>query len=45
MYLFIHLFLTAHWDEQFHQNMVDNRGFMVSRGYTISVQMMHRTGK
>lgn len=37
-------FLIAHWDEQFHHKMVDNRGFMVSRGYTVSVQMMHRTG-
>ncbi|XP_034745178.1 serpin H1a [Etheostoma cragini] len=38
------MFFKPHWDEQFHHKMVDNRGFMVSRGYTISVQMMHRTG-
>lgn len=38
------MFFKTHWDEQFHQAMVDSRGFMVSRGYTISVQMMHRTG-
>lgn len=37
-------FLSGHWDEQFHHKMVDNRGFMVSRSYTVSVQMMHRTG-
>lgn len=42
---FLFLFLTAHWDEQFHHKMVDNRGFMVSRSYTVSVQMMHRTGR
>ncbi|CAB1442593.1 unnamed protein product [Pleuronectes platessa] len=33
-----------HWDQQFHHKMVDNRGFMVSRSLTVSVQMMHRTG-
>lgn len=38
-------FLSGHWDEQFHREMVDNRGFMVSRSYTVSVQMMHRTGR
>ncbi|XP_028321668.1 serpin H1-like [Gouania willdenowi] len=38
------MFYKPHWDEQFHPQMVDNRGFMVSRSYTISVQMMHRTG-
>ncbi|XP_075876039.1 serpin H1a [Nelusetta ayraudi] len=38
------MFFKTHWDERFHQTMVDNRGFMVSRGYTVSVQMMHRTG-
>lgn len=36
---------TAHWDEKFHHKMVDNRGFLVSRSHTISVPMMHRTGK
>ncbi|XP_034034839.1 serpin H1-like [Thalassophryne amazonica] len=38
------MFFKPHWDEQFHHQMVDNRGFMVSRTYTVSVQMMHRTG-
>ncbi|TDH04599.1 hypothetical protein EPR50_G00134480 [Perca flavescens] len=38
------MFFKPHWDEQFHHKMVDNRGFMVSRSYTVSVQMMHRTG-
>ncbi|XP_076017506.1 serpin H1a [Genypterus blacodes] len=38
------MFFKPHWDEQFHHQMVDNRGFMVSRGFTVSVQMMHRTG-
>ncbi|XP_005936028.1 serpin H1a [Haplochromis burtoni] len=38
------MFFKCHWDEQFHHKMVDNRGFMVSRSYTVSVQMMHRTG-
>ncbi|KFP23891.1 Serpin H1, partial [Colius striatus] len=35
---------AAHWDEKFHHKMVDNRGFMVSRSYTVGVPMMHRTG-
>ncbi|XP_054611074.1 serpin H1a [Dunckerocampus dactyliophorus] len=38
------MFFKPHWDEQFHHKMVDKRGFMVSHGYTISVDMMHRTG-
>lgn len=38
------MFFKPHWDEQFHHQMVDNRGFMVSRSHTVSVQMMHRTG-
>ncbi|CAJ1064578.1 serpin H1-like [Xyrichtys novacula] len=38
------MFFKPHWDEQFHHQMVDNRGFMVSRGFTVSVEMMHRTG-
>ncbi|XP_029925657.1 serpin H1a [Myripristis murdjan] len=38
------MFFKPHWDEEFHHKMVDNRGFLSSRGYTISVQMMHRTG-
>ncbi|XP_047676935.1 serpin H1b isoform X1 [Tachysurus fulvidraco] len=38
------MFFKPHWDEKFHHKMVDNRGFLVSRSFTVSVQMMHRTG-
>ncbi|XP_020790226.1 serpin H1a [Boleophthalmus pectinirostris] len=38
------MFFKPHWDQQFHHKMVDNRGFMVPNSYTVSVQMMHRTG-
>uniref|UniRef100_A0A8C5WUF1 Serpin H1 n=1 Tax=Laticauda laticaudata TaxID=8630 RepID=A0A8C5WUF1_LATLA len=38
------MFFKPHWDEKFHHEMVDKRGFMVSRSYTVSVPMMHRTG-
>ncbi|KAI1903684.1 hypothetical protein AGOR_G00029760 [Albula goreensis] len=38
------MFFKPHWDQQFHHKMVDNRGFLVSRSYTVSVPMMHRTG-
>uniref|UniRef100_A0AAZ3PPZ4 Serpin H1 n=1 Tax=Oncorhynchus tshawytscha TaxID=74940 RepID=A0AAZ3PPZ4_ONCTS len=38
------MFFKPHWDEQFHQKMVDNRGFLVSRSHTVGVPMMHRTG-
>lgn len=38
------MFFKPHWNEQFHHKMVDDRGFLVSRGFTVSVQMMHRTG-
>ncbi|XP_056140611.1 serpin H1a [Lampris incognitus] len=38
------MFFKPHWNEQFHHKMVDNRGFLVSRGFTVSVPMMHRTG-
>ncbi|KAM4699785.1 serpin H1 isoform 1-T2 [Discoglossus pictus] len=38
------MFFKPHWDEKFHHKMVDNRGFMVTRSFTISVPMMHRTG-
>uniref|UniRef100_A0A3B5LZA7 Serpin H1 n=1 Tax=Xiphophorus couchianus TaxID=32473 RepID=A0A3B5LZA7_9TELE len=38
------MFFKPHWDEQFHPTMVDNRGFLVSRSYTVALQMMHRTG-
>ncbi|KAG7470565.1 hypothetical protein MATL_G00115220 [Megalops atlanticus] len=38
------MFFKPHWDEKFHHKMVDNRGFLVTRSFTISVPMMHRTG-
>ncbi|XP_010875071.2 serpin H1b [Esox lucius] len=38
------MFFKPHWDEKFHEKMVDNRGFLVTRSFTISVPMMHRTG-
>ncbi|XP_053363919.1 serpin H1b [Clarias gariepinus] len=38
------MYFKPHWDEKFHHKMVDNRGFLVSRSFTVSVQMMHRTG-
>ncbi|MFT7803359.1 serpin H1-like [Arapaima gigas] len=38
------MFFKPHWDEKFHHKMVDNRGFLVTRSYTISIPMMHRTG-
>ncbi|XP_029457999.1 serpin H1 [Rhinatrema bivittatum] len=38
------MFFKPHWDETFHEKMVDNRGFMVTRSFTVSVPMMHRTG-
>ncbi|XP_065437839.1 serpin H1 isoform X1 [Chrysemys picta bellii] len=38
------MFFKPHWDERFHHTMVDNRGFMVTRSYTVGVPMMHRTG-
>ncbi|KAJ3589485.1 hypothetical protein NHX12_010330 [Muraenolepis orangiensis] len=38
------MFFKPHWNEQFHHKMVDDRVFLVSRGFTVSVQMMHRTG-
>lgn len=39
------LLSTAHWDEKFHDKMVDTRGFLVSRSHTIGISMMHRTGQ
>lgn len=39
------LLSTAHWDEKFHDKMVDNRAFLVSRSHTIGISMMHRTGQ
>ncbi|CAB1349130.1 unnamed protein product [Coregonus sp. 'balchen'] len=38
------MFFKPHWDEKFHEKMVDNRGFLVTRSFTVSVPMMHRTG-
>ncbi|XP_036391798.1 serpin H1b [Megalops cyprinoides] len=38
------MFFKPHWDEKFHHSMVDNRVFLVTRSFTISVPMMHRTG-
>lgn len=38
------MFFKPHWDEKFHEQMVDKRGFLVSRSHTIGVSMMHRTG-
>ncbi|XP_032075637.1 serpin H1 [Thamnophis elegans] len=38
------MFFKPHWDEKFHHKMVDNRGFMVTRSYTVGIPMMHRTG-
>uniref|UniRef100_A0A8C4RS54 Serpin H1 n=1 Tax=Erpetoichthys calabaricus TaxID=27687 RepID=A0A8C4RS54_ERPCA len=38
------MYFKPHWHERFHHKMVDNRGFLVSRSFTVSVPMMHRTG-
>ncbi|XP_067903434.1 serpin H1-like [Heterodontus francisci] len=38
------MYFKPHWDERFHDSMVDKRGFMVTRTHTVSVPMMHRTG-
>ncbi|XP_062242670.1 serpin H1b isoform X2 [Platichthys flesus] len=38
------MFFKPHWDEKFHEKMVDNRGFLVTRSFTVGVPMMHRTG-
>lgn len=38
------MFFKPHWDEKFHEKMVDQRGFLVSRSFTVAVPMMHRTG-
>lgn len=38
------MFFKPHWDERFHHKMVDNRGFMVTRSFTVGISMMHRTG-
>ncbi|KAJ3591125.1 hypothetical protein NHX12_009072 [Muraenolepis orangiensis] len=38
------MFFKPHWDEKFHEKMVDNRSFMVTRSFTMGILMMHRTG-
>ncbi|KAM4627076.1 serpin H1b isoform 2-T2 [Polymixia lowei] len=38
------MFFKPHWDEKFHEKMVDNRGFLVTRSLTVGIPMMHRTG-
>lgn len=38
------MFFKPHWDEKFHDKMVDKRGFLVTRSFTVAVPMMHRTG-
>ncbi|KAJ7990636.1 hypothetical protein DPEC_G00302450 [Dallia pectoralis] len=38
------MFFKTHWDQKFHDTMVDKRAFLVTRSLTISVPMMHRTG-
>eukprot|EP00066_Takifugu_rubripes_P004750 XP_003968301.1 PREDICTED: serpin H1 [Takifugu rubripes] len=38
------MFFKPHWDERFHDKMVDTRGFLVTRSHTIGISMMHRTG-
>ena len=42
---FFYLCPTAHWDEKFHEKMVDDRVFLVTRSFTVGVPMMHRTGE
>ncbi|KAM9732995.1 serpin H1b isoform 1-T2 [Menidia menidia] len=38
------MFFKPHWEERFHDKMVDTRGFLVTRSFTVGVSMMHRTG-
>ncbi|XP_078067457.1 serpin H1-like [Mustelus asterias] len=38
------MYFKPHWDEKFHETMIDKRGFMVTRAHTVSVPMMHRSG-
>ncbi|KAK0136631.1 Serpin H1 [Merluccius polli] len=38
------MFFKPHWDDKFNEQMVDNRGFQVTRSFTVGIQMMHRTG-
>ncbi|XP_040042048.1 serpin H1b isoform X1 [Gasterosteus aculeatus] len=38
------MYFKPHWFETFNDQMVDNRGFLVTRSFTVGVPMMHRTG-
>ncbi|XP_035478780.2 serpin H1b isoform X2 [Scophthalmus maximus] len=38
------MFFKPHWEEKFHEKMVDSRAFLVTRSFTVAVPMMHRTG-
>lgn len=38
------MYFKPHWDEKFHKDMIDTRGFLVTRSRTVSVPMMHRSG-
>jgi len=38
------MFFKPHWDQKFHEKMVDDRSFMVKRSFTVAMPMMHRTG-
>ncbi|XP_041051752.1 serpin H1-like isoform X1 [Carcharodon carcharias] len=38
------MYFKPHWDEKFHDTLVDKRGFMVTRTHSVSIPMMHRTG-
>ncbi|XP_034557568.1 serpin H1b [Notolabrus celidotus] len=38
------MFFKPHWDEKFHDAMVDQRSFLVTHSFTVAVPMMHRTG-
>uniref|UniRef100_A0A8C4E9N8 Serpin H1 n=1 Tax=Dicentrarchus labrax TaxID=13489 RepID=A0A8C4E9N8_DICLA len=38
------MFFKPHWNEKFHDKMVDTRSFLVTRSFTVGVPMMHRTG-
>ncbi|KAM6945903.1 serpin H1b [Aplochiton taeniatus] len=38
------MFFKPHWDEKFHEKMVDDRSFLVTRSFSVAVPMMHRTG-
>nr|XP_019950883.1 PREDICTED: serpin H1-like isoform X2 [Paralichthys olivaceus]XP_019950884.1 PREDICTED: serpin H1-like isoform X2 [Paralichthys olivaceus] len=38
------MFFKPHWDEKFHDKMVDSRAFLVTRSFSVAIPMMHRTG-